>query len=107
VNYILLAFDLHEQEKRRLAAQSATAKIAVADCQFRDEYGGRRVRMAKHPKGVTKHVVTLRSGFAQKVPAARYIVDVVRWYSTTYPYVFHFLGKAMTLIFYDYRTQLA
>jgi hypothetical protein len=53
-NYALPEAYLEEQEKKRVAAKSASAKAATKDCQFCDLNGWRRVRTPEHPNGAMK-----------------------------------------------------
>jgi len=53
-DYNLPASYLEEQEKKQQAAKSSAAKIVVADCQFCDEKGWRRICTPDYPNGAMK-----------------------------------------------------
>jgi hypothetical protein len=53
-NYALPAAYLEEQEKKRQAAKSASARAAAAVCQFCDHSGWRRIITPNHPDGAMK-----------------------------------------------------
>jgi len=53
-NYALPEAYLEEQEKKRLAAKSTSAKAKTEDCQLCDQNGWRMVKSPDHPNGAMK-----------------------------------------------------